>query len=509
MAGQPFTSQTLYPKPSRFSALRQFASLGTLVNLVLVGAWLYLFQPIFPYLKIIATRHDFRTNQIVLVGVVALLIIRTLDSGQRPDLSIFPQLVTLPLVLIMSSIVGFLLSERLLDVHTISATFFGIGTYGLFGLWLLPHRWKAGLPAALLLIAVLPFGAHMQTFIGYPVRLYTARVVETLLSAANIGTVGVDTILVFENGVSHIDSPCSGVKSLWTGGIFLLAATWIEQRRIDWRWVGIAVLFAIALLTGNLARVLILTVAGPVYGFTTFANVVHVPLGVLTFVLACLIALLALRWVPQQLGAVFRITPARPWWLGVGLIGAILLAALLHTPRDVQAINRASVAFVPPAALSITPLPLTAVEYDMLARDGADAVERWQFQWGDISGSMILIASDSWRAHHRPERCFEVYGLQISDSGTALVETNFPIRLVDLTTPDTTETLRAVYWFQSPTQVTDDYATRIWADLAPEREDWMLTSILFDDATTVTEDDYNALYLALQESIATYLQQQS
>lgn len=42
--------------------------------------------------------------------------------------------------------------------------------------------------------------------------------------------------------------------------------------------------------------------------------------------------------------------------------------------------------------------------------------------------------------------------------------------------------LSASYWFQSAGQTTDDYATRIWADLTLQRDRWVLVSILFDDA---------------------------
>ncbi len=34
--------------------------------------------------------------------------------------------------------------------------------------------------------------------------------------------------LIFENGVSQVDLPCSGVKSLWAGAIFYFAATWLS-----------------------------------------------------------------------------------------------------------------------------------------------------------------------------------------------------------------------------------------------------------------------------------------
>ena len=88
------------------------------------------------------------------------------------------------------------IAERVLDINTLSATLFGIATYGLVGLWMSPRSWRDGLPAALLLIGVLPFGEHMQTFIGYPMRIFTAELVRDGLAMFGVTSAGVDTILV-------------------------------------------------------------------------------------------------------------------------------------------------------------------------------------------------------------------------------------------------------------------------------------------------------------------------
>jgi len=120
-------------------------------------------------------------------------------------------------------------------------------------------------------------------------------------------------------------------------------------------------------------------------------------------------------------------------------------------------------------------------EQEWLTRDGAEAADRYRFESGTLSGTMILITSKTWRAHHRPERCFEVYGLTLDESRSHLVSAAQPIRLVSLGQQDGRLPLTASYWFQSANATTDDYATRIWADLAPQRERWVLVSILFDE----------------------------
>jgi exosortase O len=119
---------------------------------------------------------------------------------------------------------------------------------------------------------------------------------------------------------------------------------------------------------------------------------------------------------------------------------------------------------------------------------------------------MILITSSTWRAHHRPERCFEVYGLSLEDSHTHLITPNFPVRFVSLGEGGHANLFSATYWFQSAGRTTDDYGTRIWADLALQSERWVLVSILFDSVTEPDAAQVQTFYLALHEAIASYLE---
>ncbi len=310
-----------------------------LANLALVALWLFLFRPVYPYISLIFTRQEFRLNQFALLGVIGLLIYQVRRKGLGLHFGAAPALHTPAVALLLLSSLAFILAERVVDVNTLSASLFGLAFYGLLGLWLEPLRWRQGLPAALLLIATLPFGEHLQTFIGYPVRLITAALVRDGLSHFGIHTIGIDTILVFESGVSQIDLPCSGVKSLWTGGMFLLAATWIEQRKINRRWLLAALIFAFLLFAANLGRVAILVTTGPALGWNLLAEMLHVPLGVLGFAAACAALVWMLRrFVPSEDttadAELFTKAPQRrPRWLLPGLMAVILLLVMpLHTP---------------------------------------------------------------------------------------------------------------------------------------------------------------------------------
>ncbi|GAB4540926.1 MAG: hypothetical protein Kow0063_31260 [Anaerolineae bacterium] len=583
-----YAQQTVDPSLS----LPRLARVGA--NAAIVGLWLWLFRPVFGYLAIIFSREDFRTNQLVLIGVILLVAARLRKGRPRPRLDAGPHLYYPALGLALGGSMLYLVVERFLDINTLSASLFGLASYGLLGLWIQPDRWRGGLPAALLLIGSLPFGEHMQTFIGYPMRILTATLVRDGLAAAGISSIGVDTILVLENGVSQVDLPCSGVKSLWTGMLFLIAATWVDRRPLNLRWVLIALIFAGLLFAANLARVSILVVVGQVAGWRLLAEMLHVPLGVSGFVAACLAAVILLKmgqpgktdearlrrppqdaspiphpearglelagprndepvlceggsclepgqvlaWPPgyhttprerglagftrrcfvarkfisgRWAGSVALVlnmsrggqaTPVQPNWLAALLVAVIASMILIYSPRPHTGLAQPPPAWEFPAELVTKPMPLKPDEIDWLTRGGAESAERRRFEWRDITGSMILITSQTWRAHHRPERCFEVYGLSVDDSRAYLIDPDFPLRFLTLSYGRGRGSLSATYWFQSLERTTDDYGTRIWADLTPERDKWVLVTILFDGVHDPGTADLQAFYSAVHDGVA-------
>jgi exosortase O len=489
-------------------------------NLVLLALWAWLYYPVYPYLKLIFTREEFRFNQVVLLAVLVLIGMQARNGSLRLDLMRLPRWNRLAMGLVLSCSVIFLISERYLDINTLSATMFGVASYGLLGLWMDMARWRQGLPAALLLVSALPFGDHLQTFIGYPVRIFTAGAVQEGFRILGIPTITVDTILVFENGISQVDLPCSGVKSLWTGGIFLLAATWIERRALNFRWFMVALVFVISLLAANLARVAALVGVGQVAGWRLLAEMLHVPLGVIGFAAACTVVVWMLRRTSnpgkvrdiQTLAETLEddsgkaVTVSQPRWLAPALAAVLLVLVFLYTPRPESTAAQSIPTWRFTASLDVDTWPLTKGEVDWLASSGVEDAERWRFSWGGKTGSMLLVSSTTWRAHHRPERCFEVYGLDINNSHAYLVAPDFPVRLLSLGKGGQRDLFSAVYWFQSTDISTDDYAVRIWSDLAPERPRWILVTILFDDGVNPIDTQSLELYNALRQTVAQSLQ---
>jgi exosortase O len=152
------------------------------------------------------------------------------------------------------------------------------------------------------------------------------------------------------------------------------------------------------------------------------------------------------------------------------------------------------------------PWPFTPGELSWLSADGPLSAGRWRFEWQGYTGSLLLITSDTWRAHHRPERCFEAYGLTVEQSYSRLLQDDFPFRQVALSAPRRSDRYTAVYWLQAPGRLTDDYATRIWSDLSPQRQTWVLVTILFDRSIDPLDSDLHDMYAGLRQSIDVVLQ---
>ena len=61
--------------------------------------------------------------------------------------------------------------------------------------------------------------------------------------------------------------------------------------------------------------------------------------------------------------------------------------------------------------------------------------------------------------------------------------------------------MTAAYWLQSADETTDDYAKRIWSDLAPERERWVLATVLFDRVVDPDSSKVQSLFQLLNSAI--------
>jgi exosortase O len=491
------------------------------VNLSIWALWIWLYWAVFGYFRIIFSSEEFRTNQVILAIVLILLFVQFRNEKWRLHLDTLPQFFWPGISMVLIGSVLYLLAERFLDINTLSASLFGLATYGLIGLWMSPRRWLAGLPAALLLIGTLPFGEHLQTFVGYPMRIATARILQEGFHAIGVHSIGVDTILVLESGLAQVDIPCSGIKSLWTGTLFLIAATWVERRAINIRWFGIAVLMGILLFIANVARVAVLVLIGQIAGWEMIAELIHIPLGVLAFGAVCAVVLIFIKTQkiseyqishqffpkqPEQKDA--SGLARRPVWLAPALAAVIAIMALLYTPRPYPVMAQAGIDWVFPSEIQVQSDPLSPELFAWVTSSGAEFADRWDFTWqGDVEevrGSIMFLTSNTWRGQHRPERCFEVQGINVETSRTILFDDTFSAQMVLVSGGP--HQASALYWLQNGQRATDDFATRIWSDLGADPQPWVLVTLLLDDVYPPDSTEVHAIAEMVHTAIANSLE---
>ena len=470
---------------------------GMVSTCLLVATWLCVNIPSLQWLF-----HSFKQashfNLILISLAIAVLLVQAVRH-HRVEIYTTLTLRPYPLLLMLGSAVSAIALQWLVDIEQISVILFALGTYGLCGLFIQPATWHKGLPAASLVACVLPFCDQFGTGLGFPVRVLTARAVEQVLSIWHIAAVSSYDIIVLENGIAHVDLPCSGLRSLWTGTLFLLGATWLEGRQIGTRWLLVWTSSLLLQVLANMVRVLILVVITHVLKQPIYAQILHVPLGLLGFICAC-----ALTWVMLQ-GVTKSKEPDavksneqlnNPKLLQVLLVILITLALIpqVRHPQE-EPLSIASLKW--PSLMVSERVPFTEAEKSFFDSASSAVSEKRRFVLDKLSGSILLVSSTSWGSYHSPELCYVGSGLKVDRSQRKWLTPNVPARWLSLQDGK----LSATYWFQSPGQTTDDFLSRLWSQVTRRQKTWVMVSVLFDSFKSPENSEIRAFATTIHNVI--------
>jgi exosortase O len=485
---------------------------GLVMGTIAIGAsWLYLNRAALHWLST-SVQDISLFNGVMLVAGALLLTV--FGWRYRQSFALAPGLHRFPLLLILGCSVATISTQWFVSLAQLPVGLFLLGSYGLLGLWLAPAVWRRGLPVGIAIACLLPFGVQFSTGVGTPARMVTAQIVEWILHIWQISAISAGDVIVLETGVAYVDLPCSGLKSMWTGTLFLLATTWLEGRQIGLRWIVVGLANLVFLAIANTGRVLILTILTHVLHQSAWADILHVPLGLIGFVMASLLTWGLLRWVPKT-GLLSRIdqlevAPIELNWRSLlGLTGLLLALAIIPVPLSDQAIAAVDLAQLQWAApMQTQALALNPQEQKFFANYPGVTTRKQQFQYGDLTGTSVLVASPTWQAHHSPEVCLASIGYKIAPEIQQLVTPEVTARWLSLDGGKRS----AVYWFQSAKSTTDNFNSRFWDEVFRRESGWTMVSVVFDRADLPqspavqgfikqTHDQINSLLEPLHERI--------
>lgn len=425
--------------------------------------------------------------------IVALVVRSTLNSHRPPGFSPNFVLRRYPLLLMLGAGICSIVLQCIIDIKQITVLLFILGTYGLWGLFANPNFWQKNLPVAGLLACILPFNSQFNSGLGLPARVITAQVVEQLLSMLKIGAISSYDIIVLENGIAHVDVPCSGIKTLLVGTLFLLAATWLEGRKLSLRWLGVCAANFLMLVSANALRVTVLVLVAQVFKQPMYAEILHVPLGIVGLVCASFLSWLMLQKVPkfaetknnnfdsQRDSEILKNQPlAKP-----GLIVAVAVLAVISQMYHVETQKLAIAPLIFPEQIRSESIPLNPSEQRFFGNYPATKTEKKRFVSGNLRGSILTVSSTSWQTYHAPELCFVASGIPVDRIERKQLTSDVKARWLSLKDNQ----LSAAYWLQSPQQTTDNFLSRISSDITNKNHTWVLVSILFDSSVNPKNDE--------------------
>lgn len=434
------------------------------------------------------------TSYKIVIGflILALVVRSSLNFSPQDDRNTHrpplfsPNLVLrrYPLWLMFGAGISSIALQWIIDIKQLTVLLFILGTYGLCGLFADPVFWRKNLPIAGLLACILPCSSQLNSGLGLPARVLTAGAVEKLLSFWQIGAISSYDIIVLENGIAHIDVPCSGIKTLLVGTLFLLAATWLEKRQLGLKWLAVCAANFLMLVAANALRVLVLVLVADVWQQPNYAEILHVPLGIVGLVCAGFLSWLMLQKVPKIQGSQ-KINFNSPHdaeifknrrWAKPGIVAAVAvlaaIAQLYHVASEQVAIGPLQF----PSPIISEAIPLNPGEQKFFGNYPDARTEKKRFVSGNLRGSLLTVASTSWQTYHAPELCFLASGIPVNSIEKKQLTPAVTARWLSLKDNQ----LSATYWLQSSQQTTDNFLSRIRSDLTHKDRTWVLVSILFD-----------------------------
>jgi exosortase O len=422
---------------------------------------------------------------IALLGLVSLALYRLSQLKTNPFQT---PILFHPGIFIWVPATGlYLFNEANFGIYILSSLLFILYLYGLSGHFIRRSLWRSMLLPVLLIILILPFEHYLDIYLGFPLRVFSAELAGSLLQLSNFPILTVESILMIENRAAIVDIDCSGINSLWVGAIFYLLLSWIEAYRLNFRWFVIGVIFGSLLVFANVVRIAILVALELVMQLPQLAEMLHQFLGVLGFVISCIIAWVLLLYYNTPFAMEMPIkNQVSEGLISVSVILVIIIGfIMLYKPITKPILAKAQYNIQLAPQYHAKSQKLSRFEQDFFLNNNAH-IQKLSFSLLDkpLAGSMILVWSKNFKSQHLPENCYIASGYGVSQKGVWVFNQQLAVRFLSLIK---NKQHTAIYWFQSATNTTTDYSSRIIDGLFNSAHDWVMVSILWDRPVSAEE----------------------
>ncbi len=357
-----------------------------------------------------------------------------------------------------------LINTYTLHSNIISGICLLFGLYFLIGFYLRSEYWKRGFYLLLIFSLTLPVLEYIHIFLGFPIRLMTAKVISSMFSLIGVENITESTVILIENSSTSIDYPCSGIKSIYAGSIFMFALYFIKNARISLRMLFLSAVFLFSLIFFNIWRVFSLVLIDNVLNIAWLADKIHILLGVIGFVVSCLLLwYLTEQYLSCKNQEKPDITYQKSWhsYILISIL-AVFSSLNLFLPGFAEsalpAKNNSEVMFnIELPGVELTEIPMSEKEAEFAEKHPDFASKKYV---GRTSGgkafTLLTSTSNSWRFLHNPEICLKGQGYKIKSSKI--------LRIQDKTLKELTLSngKKVIYWFYYGEKTIADYPEYVW-----------------------------------------------
>jgi len=448
------------------------------------------------------TSKEFYENGIAFLLVSSIFIVSLIRKKYNKT-SVDP---VFPFVILIAVLILNTVNSIVFKFSILPAILFLLGVYALLGFYLEKHLWRRSIFIFLVLILCLPLLERVQKFLGFQIRFVTAQIVSFLLQITGIGNISNSAVIVTENHATSIDLPCSGVKSIYTGTLFMLAIYYLQKVRLSIKLLGVTIIFFLALLFFNTWRVFSLVYIYDVLDMRQFGDFVHVFLGLLGFFISCFILwFLTHKYVSSYSNEdktpnkILQISEKKNLKkIALAVLGIVFITHLFFIKEQpVVSTNTAQIE-IPYKLQDINLSELSFSDREMSYFVNSDVEFSKKYSGQTKSGipfTLLLVSSKSARTHHDPETCILGLGYTLNNSEIFNVQ-GLTVRRLTLND----DTAHLVYWFVSEDKVILDYSERVWEEIRNPGKKWILIEIGFPQLVDISSVDMADLILQVNLS---------